>query len=560
MSNRALRIRYAASPTGQFRWTPPREPVFNNTAILPARMNPPQCSQAGKSPYPYNAVGEEDCLFLNVYSPPDARNLPVMVWLHGGGYGEGNAAEFPVPLLSFQKSFVGVGIQYRLGAFGFLASAEVRANGSLNAGLLDQNFALQWVQKYIHLFGGNPENVTLAGQSAGAGAVMLHAIAYDGSLGSSVFTNLIAASPYLPKQYNYSDALPTQFFDQFATEANCAGQDPRSVLDCLRLADMQTLQRANSVVSASGPYGTWTFVPVTDGHFLTGQPSQQLTLRKINGARILTSNMADEGALFVPQNITTEDALNDFLAVLYPLPINTQTLLKPYPLSAANNTPPDLYATDGTSTSIEASALLASSFATGYQQILNNVYAEMTFVCPSYWLAEAFSPPSAYQLSNPQGTVGFKYQYSIPAAPHNFDLIPLNFGPGGNPGGGVGPDVSKAFLTVWTNFITTGDPSIPSHVLVGSHQHAKQEEKWWQWPEWNSAEGTVSSKTRAMVNWNQTGGEEYETYYLPLADGKLVTQYQGKGLRNAISVVDASNWEMGRGERCEVLRQLNFDS
>jgi carboxylesterase type B len=88
-------------------------------------------------------------------------------------------------------------IQYRLGAFGFLASDEVYHFGNVNAGLLDQQSALQWVQDYIHLFNGDPRQVTIAGESAGGGSVVLQAMAYGGTLGTSLFDNVIAASPYL---------------------------------------------------------------------------------------------------------------------------------------------------------------------------------------------------------------------------------------------------------------------------------------------------------------------------------------------------------------------------
>ena len=79
---------------------------------------------------------------------------------------------------------------FKLGAFGFLSSAEVKSKGVLNAGILDQNFALKWVQKYISRFGGDPDRVTISGESAGAGSVMLHDIALGGTLGTSLFINV----------------------------------------------------------------------------------------------------------------------------------------------------------------------------------------------------------------------------------------------------------------------------------------------------------------------------------------------------------------------------------
>jgi carboxylesterase type B len=84
-----------------------------------------------------------------------------------------------------------------------MSSDEIFRNGVVNAGLLDQHFALQWVQTYVSLFGGNSSQVTIAGESAGGGSVMLQDMAYGGSLGDQLFSNTIAASPYLPMQYGY---------------------------------------------------------------------------------------------------------------------------------------------------------------------------------------------------------------------------------------------------------------------------------------------------------------------------------------------------------------------
>ena len=88
------------------------------------------------------------------------------------------------------NGFISVVIQYRLGAFGFLSSEDVKKNGQVNAGLLDQRFALQWVQDHIEKFGGDPKRVTVAGESAGAGSVMLQAMAYGGKQNTQLFDNV----------------------------------------------------------------------------------------------------------------------------------------------------------------------------------------------------------------------------------------------------------------------------------------------------------------------------------------------------------------------------------
>jgi len=97
--------------------------------------------------------------------------------------------------------FMFVAIQYRLGAFGFASSAEIARFGVPNAGAHDMHFALEWVQKYIHLFGGDPAQVTIGGESAGGGSVMMMAMANGGEDGTKLWKRGIASSPYLPTQW-----------------------------------------------------------------------------------------------------------------------------------------------------------------------------------------------------------------------------------------------------------------------------------------------------------------------------------------------------------------------
>jgi carboxylesterase type B len=128
---------------------------------------------------------------LSVFSPTNAKNLPVLVYIHGGGYGLGNANQSLAEIVKANNGgFVAVGIQYRLGAFGFLSSSEVNKFGTINAGIKDQTAALKWVQKYIRQFGGDPTRVTISGESAGAGSVMLQALGNGGTFGTSLFKNV----------------------------------------------------------------------------------------------------------------------------------------------------------------------------------------------------------------------------------------------------------------------------------------------------------------------------------------------------------------------------------
>ena len=163
----------------------------------------------------------------------------------------------------------------------------------MNAGILDQNFALQWTQQHVDKFGGDPRSVTISGESAGGGAVMLQNMAYGGTLGTSLFEQSIVASPYLPMQYGYADWIPSQPFYAFAYQSGCFGGGPsfnesQSILACLRNKDTYILQQVNAIVSGTGRYGTWGFLPVTDGDLIQDLPSRQLASNKVNGARMLS--------------------------------------------------------------------------------------------------------------------------------------------------------------------------------------------------------------------------------------------------------------------------------
>ena len=150
-------IRYAAAPLGDLRWRRPRAPATDRSAVIDANVAPPYCPQTPASPTPagFAYQGDEDCLFLNVYAPPNAQNLPVFFYIHGGGYGGGSGSTNVSQISEVSKlGFVSVVIQYRLGAFGFLASTDVHNNGTANAGLHDQHFALIWAQEHVAKFGG----------------------------------------------------------------------------------------------------------------------------------------------------------------------------------------------------------------------------------------------------------------------------------------------------------------------------------------------------------------------------------------------------------------------
>ena len=135
-----------------------------------------------------NFTYSEDCLYLDIYSPNISLSLPVMVYIHGGGYVLGTAITSPSDILALQGVVVVI-IQYRLGPFGFLTTGDSAAPG--NYGMLDQVEALKWVNENIKHFGGNPSMVTIFGQSAGGSSVGLHLLS---PLSRDLFHQAIAES------------------------------------------------------------------------------------------------------------------------------------------------------------------------------------------------------------------------------------------------------------------------------------------------------------------------------------------------------------------------------
>ncbi|CAI6243033.1 unnamed protein product [Periconia digitata] len=559
-------IRFAAPPVGSLRWQPPQPPIVNRTSIQKAGSYSAQCPQSLDAvPGQKYLLGDEDCLFLNVYAPNNAVNLPVLVWIHGGGYGFFHGKQdFSEIINTNNNSFIGVGIQYRLGAFGFLSSDEVFRYGTVNAGLLDQNFALQWIQKHISSFGGDPSQVTISGISAGAGSVMLHDISYGGTLGTTLFTNSITSSPYLPTQYKYNDFVPTQAYYAFATAAGCPptyayGRNSQTIFNCLQKQDTEILKQASHNVSTTGgSFGSWAFLPVTDGNFLQETPSQALLKRKVNGLRHLTADMAEEGPAYTPQSISTEEDLKAWIEQAFPLLTSedVQKILQQYPYTPLNNgndTIPE-YPTAGDS---GATSIMTSQIASGHTQRANAILGETTLYCPGYWLASAYSSSTSSNSPPNKQYHSWKYQFSVPTALHGYDLEAY-FGPARQ---NQGPDLTRALQTAWGNFVRFGNPSIPSFLAYGasSSNSTNSSHPLADWPEYSSA-------NPQMANFNQSGGTPYQFLAVETAtqggltvvgkEEKWVTIYGEPGLKNDFRLVDAWSWEGGRGSRCDFWRSI----
>ena len=243
-------IPYAAPPTGWRRWRPPAEaPRWRETRD--ATRFGPACHQPvarGTSIYAPAEAPEmsEDCLSLNIWTPEGARDAPVFVWIHGGSLtsGAGSEAMYDGARMAASQGMVVVTINYRLGLLGYMAhpelSAESRRKVSGNYGLLDQIAALKWVEANIAAFGGDPDNVTIAGESAGALSVV-YLMAAPAAHG--LFDKAIAQSAYMLSM----PELRSSRYGQPAAEAVgvwLQGQLGRRSLAELRAMDAQELSTA----------------------------------------------------------------------------------------------------------------------------------------------------------------------------------------------------------------------------------------------------------------------------------------------------------------------------
>lgn len=528
------RVRYAAPPVGNLRFAAPQTPAANRSETIQATEYPPFCPQTGASketPQEYGFIsqpGTEDCLFLNVFAPANAKRLPVFFWIHGGGYGLFSSGGLDAtPFINTNDNqFIAVTIQYRLGAFGFLPGDDVRNGGALNAGLLDMNFALQWVQRHISKFGGDPTRVTIAGESAGGAAAMYQAMAYGGKQ-QPLFQNIIAASPWIPYQYNYNDAIPNNVYADFVSAAGCSSATDR--LKCLRTVNSEVLQKASAQVSEAGPFGTFAFLPVTDNIFVMKRPTEALLSRSIAGKRILTTNLANEGVPLSPPTAKTLSAFRDYVSTTFPRfsKADKAALEGQYSYEGCDrDTDPEdpLFSTSGTG---YPTAVNQSIHATGQQQRLFNVFAEYAFDCPAQWLASAF--PTAW-----------RYQFSLDPAYHGYDLNALWSAGQTSPG----RDFIHAFQKIWGNFVVHNSPVISITDAKGENAGATVPIGLFgkiQWPQWTEA-------NPKMMSLNSTGGV---AVWNPVTENLKYDTYTDPGMTNQFKLVDGRSWEGGRGKRCD---------
>jgi para-nitrobenzyl esterase len=285
-----LGVPYAAPPVGSLRWRAPRPHAVWRTT-LDATHTGPSCPQL--LPGGDKLWGAENCLLLNIYMPnPPLHDLPVMFWIHGGAFILGSAANFDGSALAKKHKLVVVTVNYRLGALGFLAhpslDAENRPHVSGNYGLLDQQAALQWVKRNIRWFGGDPQQVTIAGESAGGFSVCAQ-LTSPAALG--LFRAAIIESG--PCTLTITKAQAARRGSELVTR-----------LGCDKAADTAACLRAKSAaqvvsVMPGNLAGPLLWAPVVDGKVMPKQPLQAFHDGTFNKVPVINGSNRDEGTLFV---------------------------------------------------------------------------------------------------------------------------------------------------------------------------------------------------------------------------------------------------------------------
>jgi para-nitrobenzyl esterase len=418
-------IPFAAPPTGELRWKAPQPPaswegVKTTTQFAPAPFqggNPP----SGKS---------EDCLYLNIWSPAKTPqdNLPVLVWIYGGGFSFGSTSE---PVYTGEnlakKGVILVSIAYRVGQLGFLAHPELSAENphhvSGNYGLLDMVAGLQWIQKNIKAFGGNPGKVTIFGESAGGIAVSMLCTS---PLAKGLFHGAISQSggsfgPSRNTTYPGENLKLLPFAEQ-------QGLEYMQKAGATTLADLRKIP-ADKLPMGFGMPGAW---PIIDGYVIPDDQHILYQKGQYNHTPVLIGYNSDEGASFSPPK-TPQDYIT---GVNKRYGKFADELIKAYPVGESNvpKTARDLArdAAFGWHTWSWARLQAQTSKAKVYYYYFDQH--------PDF---PADSP--RYGYGSPHGQdVGFVFGHINPSSPDKT---------------ATDAAISETIMTYWTNFAKYGDPN-----------------------------------------------------------------------------------------------------
>lgn len=418
-------IPYAAPPVGPLRWKPP-QPVKPWETVRLAKNFSPACTAS------------EDCLTLNVWTPariPDAR-LPVVFWIHGGGFAAGSSSQpaYDGSVLARQGVVV-VSINYRLGQYGFFAHPELSAESpqgvSGNQGLLDMVHALKWVQTNIAGFGGDPGNVTIFGESAGGAAVGLLLVT---PLSEGLFHKAVASSPW--NLYQPISHLKRDWYGRPSAEAAGAA---RGTLADLRNQPFGADRGGVAAAVAGTATGTAPYA-VVDGFVIPDDPARLFEQGKFHKVPVMIGGNADDGSIAGGRaaNLAEARALAE---------------------RRAGGDPAALVGLYGDRTDAEANASARKlmgdlAFALGERQMLRA-------------FARASTPAYAYEFARAAPLYRRQNQGAIHAADvsYFFGTLPDSaYGGGGaRPGDydAIDDRVSKEMMGALVAFARTGSPNAP---------------------------------------------------------------------------------------------------
>ncbi|MCF8371539.1 MAG: carboxylesterase family protein [Bacteroidales bacterium] len=302
-----LGIPFASPPVGDLRWKPTEPPSPWTVPIL-ADSFPPKCPQKkyGLGDTTFTMEGQEDCLYLNVWTPDTSAGLPVMVFIHGGGNQQGSASEVAAGTYLYQgKNLAGRGnvvvvtLQYRLGALGYLVHPGLETENaqgiSGNYGVIDQLMALQWIQNNIAHFGGNPSNVTIFGESAGGVNVgnLLTAPPASGLFHKAIIQS---AGPVI-NHYDTAKLEGIAFVDEYISTGT----------DSAKIAFMRTVHPDSITSKMESPINggivQQTWQPVLDNSIFFDFPEQVFQTGNFNHVPLMIGSNADEMLPQAPQTV-----------------------------------------------------------------------------------------------------------------------------------------------------------------------------------------------------------------------------------------------------------------
>jgi para-nitrobenzyl esterase len=417
-------IPFAAPPVGDLRWRAP-QPAAKWEGVRQADTFAPGPIQGGNPP----SGKSEDCLYLNVWTPAKSASdrIPVLVWIYGGGFGAGSTSErnYRGENLA-KKGVVLVSIAYRVGQLGFLAHPELSAESpnrvSGNYGLLDMIAGLQWIQKNIAAFGGDPAKVTIFGESAGGIAVSMLCAS---PLAKGLFHGAISQSGG-----SFGPPRPTTFPGENQKRLADAERDGLKYAESARVSSIAELRKlaADKLPVGRGLGMSW---PIIDGYVIPDDQYKLYEAGQFNDTPILVGYNSDEGASFSPPR-TPEDYI---AAVKARYGKFADDLIKAYPV--------------GTGTVPKTARDLARDAAFGWHTwSWARLQSQMGKGKAFYYY---FDQHPEYPPDSPQADRG---------SPHGQDVAyvfgHLNAGPRTTESDLA---ISEAMMTYWTNFAKTGHPN-----------------------------------------------------------------------------------------------------